>query len=407
MCAGERVTIVGTPDDDVIRGTAHADVIDGLAGGDVINGLGGNDTICGNYGTDDLRGNAGRDRLYGGADGLSGFDMSIIRGDSLRGGSGNDTLVPGLDTRGATEVVPDWILYDTAPRGVTVDLGAGTATGDGSDRLAVNGSIQLSGTPFGDHIVGTPFVDFIYAGLGADRVWGAGGGDWISVGRQDLAPDDSLPDTAYGGPGDDRLSANGGADRLVGGTGEDQLRDESSSSVDVLEGGDDDDRLDDASTQGLDVLLGQDGRDSLGVKIHPNMGTVDGGPGPDEARLDANGIAGNPPATLVTGTGHVEISTPTPIEFDVLETQAFVLSGLHWNVTGSAGRDFVNGDATLSTTMSGLGADDALAGSAGNDTFNGGTGTDCFHRDQAPDGTDTLTDVETIQVGSDRCPWLP
>jgi len=103
MCAGKRVTIVGTPGDDVIRGKARADVIDGLAGSDVITGLGGNDTICGGYGADDLRGNTGNDRLYGGLDARkdSGAGFTSLIGDTLRGGPGDDTLVPGIDARTA------------------------------------------------------------------------------------------------------------------------------------------------------------------------------------------------------------------------------------------------------------------------------------------------------------------
>ncbi len=200
-CAGSRVTIVGTSGDDHLTGTRGADVIDGLAGSDVINGLQGDDTICGGYGADDLRGNAGRDRLYGGLDARvdHGDGYTAITGDTLRGGSGDDTLVPGIDSRTAREVRPDRILYDTAPGGVRVDLTRGTATGDGTDRIAVNGPVELVGTAYADTVDGSPYADTITTGPGRDVVRSAGG-------------DDSVTTT---------LTA---AKTLAGGTGTDELR---------------------------------------------------------------------------------------------------------------------------------------------------------------------------------------
>lgn len=120
-CAGQAVTILGTPGDDMLLGTAGADVIAGLRGNDVIYGLGGHDTICGGEGDDVifggsgldlLLGEAGNDVLHGGPDadrllGGSGHDIllgedgdDILNGesgdDSLHGGSGNDQLVGGI-----------------------------------------------------------------------------------------------------------------------------------------------------------------------------------------------------------------------------------------------------------------------------------------------------------------------
>jgi hypothetical protein len=103
-----RCTIVGTPDDDVIRGTPKRDVICGLAGNDRIHALGGNDTILGGTGSDRLYGGPGRDlilarsgddRLVGGSgrdrlSGSGGKDHLLSRdgrsGDRVEGGKGHD-----------------------------------------------------------------------------------------------------------------------------------------------------------------------------------------------------------------------------------------------------------------------------------------------------------------------------
>lgn len=205
-CGGERVTIVGTSGNDHLTGTRRADVIDGLAGSDVINGLQGDDIICGGYGADDLRGNAGRDRLYGGLDARvdHGEGYTAITGDTLRGGSGDDTLVPGIDSRTARSVSPDRILYDTAPGGVRVDLTQGTATGDGTDRIAVNGPVELLGTPYADTVVGSPYADTITTGTGRDTVRAAGGDDSVTTTL-------TAAKTLEGGTGTDDLRVLAGA----------------------------------------------------------------------------------------------------------------------------------------------------------------------------------------------------
>lgn len=401
-CAGKKVTILGTPGNDHINGTRRGDVIDGLGGADVINGLGGNDTICGGYGDDDLRGNAGNDRLYGGMDGLYGLDFVTKDGDTLRGGSGNDTLVPGVDPRGFSEVVLDSIKYDNAPHALTADLGQGTATGDGTDRLVINGDVEIVGTPYADHIVGSQYTDWLLAGKGADHVWGAGGNDWIDVDGGGTTGHDA--DLAFGGPGNDRMTAAGGDDRLVGGVGTDDLTDNGATSTDVLEGGDGNDRLTDNGTSGAGSMLGQAGNDVLTVRVHPGTGTVDGGPDADVATF-RSGVSGSPSASLDTASGHVVVDTPTPIAFDAVDTEAWDLQDLPWVVSGSAGPDFVDGAYAAGVDMTGSSGDDTLVGSDDADTFDGGPDQDCFQRGSTG-GADMLTNVEVTKDGAETCPWI-
>jgi Ca2+-binding RTX toxin-like protein len=100
-CNGLEATIVGTPGRDSLVGTPRKDVIVGLSGPDVIKGLGGNDTICGGNGKDDIYGDAGRDFLDGGKgnDSAYGGDdtdhFGTTKGDghdTYRGGPGSDSF---------------------------------------------------------------------------------------------------------------------------------------------------------------------------------------------------------------------------------------------------------------------------------------------------------------------------
>lgn len=81
VCVGFKVTIMGTPADDVLVGTGGRDVINGRGGDDVIMGMAGDDLICGELGHDELWGDEGDDWLHGGAG-----------NDDLFGGPGVDRL---------------------------------------------------------------------------------------------------------------------------------------------------------------------------------------------------------------------------------------------------------------------------------------------------------------------------
>jgi hypothetical protein len=88
-CKSQRVTIIGTAANEVIRGTAARDVIAALGGNDNVSGLAGNDLICGGSGKDKLNGGPGNDTLLGqaGKDKLKGGGAK----DVCKGGKGNDS----------------------------------------------------------------------------------------------------------------------------------------------------------------------------------------------------------------------------------------------------------------------------------------------------------------------------
>jgi Ca2+-binding RTX toxin-like protein len=89
-CTSLKVTLHGTPKNDVLIGTNGNDIIDALDGNDTIYGLEGNDIICGGKGDDIIFGELGNDKIYGGSGndhiyGGYGYDM-------IDGGSGNDHI---------------------------------------------------------------------------------------------------------------------------------------------------------------------------------------------------------------------------------------------------------------------------------------------------------------------------
>ena len=132
----DRAQIVGN---DTIDGGAGDDTIDGGAGDDVLIGGSGNDTIIGGSGDDVLRGGSGQ--------------------DTLDGGAGNDTAD-----------------HSDIGLGVTVDLGAGTASyGMVTETLA---SIEnVIGSNQDDTIRGDGGVNVIEAGAGEDIITWTGGED--------------------------------------------------------------------------------------------------------------------------------------------------------------------------------------------------------------------------------------
>src|SRR5439155_1766672 len=178
--------ITGAGGNDVIEGLDGNDTLSGLAGNDTIRGGAGNDVLLGGDGNDTLEGGDGRDYLTGGAgddhlDGGLSYDravysdatgpvtINLAAGTASGAGVGTDTLVniegavgsnfadtfdatgftgssglPGVvagqssfEGRGGDDIV----TYNndvTTTSGITVNLAAGTVTGDatvGTDTL--------------------------------------------------------------------------------------------------------------------------------------------------------------------------------------------------------------------------------------------------------------------------------
>jgi Ca2+-binding RTX toxin-like protein len=338
-CFGKRATIVGTRRADVLKGTSRPDVIVGLGGNDVMRGRGGDDRICGGKGNDALVA-AGGDDLLAGEDGS----------DSLAGGGAFDVLIggPGGDTLNGGTGIGDFASYFGAPGSVTVDLAAGTATGDGSDRLT--GVEDIDGSRFDDVITGNPASNFLFGEAGNDTLAGGDGFD----GLWGLDGDDTLD----GGTGEDFasyfFSSAGVTLNLTTGTATGEGTDAIANIEDV-----------EGSRQN-DTITGDAGPNVFWA--HLGDDAIDGSTGVDTASYEfaQSGVT----ATLATGTVTGEgTDTITGIE----------------NLNGSRQNDNLTGDAG-SNVMHGLAGDDTLSGSDGDDTLIGDEGTDIL---DGGTGTDT------------------
>jgi len=225
-------TFHGGDGNDTINGGSLADKINGDAGLDTLIGNDGNDTLAGGGNADTLNGGIGNDTLQGNSS-----------ADTLIGGLGNDLLDGGSSN--------DKADYSAAAGPVTVDLAAGTATGEGNDTLV---SIE--------NVTGSAFADTI-GGNSANNVLLGGSGD----------------DVLRGADGNDALTGNAGFDQLFGDAGTDRLKWDS---ADALDGGSGFDTVD-ANVSSADTI------DLRGPGI-VNVERIQTGSGKDTVTLSLNDV---------------------------------------------------------------------------------------------------------------------
>jgi Ca2+-binding RTX toxin-like protein len=396
--------LTGTSGNDTLTGGNQDDLLSGLAGDDVLYGGKGNDTLDG--GTHGLFGDTAD---YTGA--YIGIVANLATGTASDDQGGTDTLVniqnlftdhgndflTGDDNdnlfmpRGGDDTVDggegnDTISYADDYAGDTINLQAGTATGQfaGHDTLE---SIE--------NVIGTDFNDVIMLSDACGSADGRDGNDSIAGGAGD--------DTLRGGAGNDTIDGGGGfnivsyadaastgvtptgkgvAVNLATGTATDNWGNTDhlggiqevigTQYADTLTGGD-------AANDALEVFVGGDGND-----------VISGGSGWDRV-LYTSSPAG---ITVAMTTGTVSDG------FGKTDT----LSGIE-EVWGSAFGD----------SMKGGQGGDSFEGAGGNDTLDGGLGVDRVTYMSSPGavtvnlktgtandgwgGTDTLANFEQV-VGS-------
>lgn len=475
-CFGRIATIVGTGGNDKLVGTRGPDVIVGRGGTDHIYGRGGRDRICGGSGEDRLYGGGGHDRvhaglgdesgrgswLYGGrgndrllgsrfGDGeriyggpgndlLRAFDCYDIYTDELFGGPGDDVLqqeagdawlAPGLgddevdggshergDGHRSPDRTRDHLDLSDAPGPLHVDLGAGTVSGQGNDRVD-NVEVVLGGA-FDDRLIGggsftVPETfygmagsDILAGGGGIDNLFGEGAEEWHRVMSPPFLGGEPGNDTLMGGGGDDSLRGTAGDDVYVGGDGDDTAsfyRSDAAVAVDLGAGtatGEGNDELrgieNVTGTNFADTLTGDEGDNFLyggiGTDNYDGAGGNDtlqgsmaggehlaGGTGSDTVRYECDGRQQSPL--------EVDLMTGTDSTGNTLAGIENVWSGCRGEVSGDDGpnRLFVPG------VLNGRGGDDVLEGSSTDDTLNGGDGNDVL---DGAGGTDVCTEGETL-----------
>src|SRR6266545_5096347 len=271
--------------------------------------------------------------------------------DKLSGAGGfRDILVggPGGDALNGGAGISDFAFYFGAPGPMTVDLTAGTATGDGSDTLT--GVEGIGGSGFDDVLTGNAASNFLFGDAGNDTLAGGDGDN----------------DGLWGGDGDDALDGGSGEDfvsfvftqfgvtaNLTTGTATGEGSDTLANIEDIV------------GTKHHDTLTGDAGPNVF-LPLVGNDG-IDGSGGTDTVSYEVSPSAVT--ANLSTGTATGE-GTDTLTAIENLNG-----SPLNDNLTGDAGPNVLHGLAGTDT-LSGSDGDDTLTGDEGTDTVDGGIGTD-------------------------------
>ncbi len=195
-------TLRGFDGDDTLEGGGGADILDGGAGSDtavyetstnrvIINmatdaassGHATGDTfisienITGSRFGDTITGDGGGNIISGGA----GFDvLAGFRGDdAIYGGEGNDFMTggAGADIIDGGAGSADVARYVGSNAGVTIDLGAGTASGGHAEGDVLTNVEFLFGSSFNDNLTGDANNNWLFGANGDDTLDGAGGID--------------------------------------------------------------------------------------------------------------------------------------------------------------------------------------------------------------------------------------
>ncbi|WP_404338972.1 hypothetical protein AB2M62_07420 [Sphingomonas sp. MMS12-HWE2-04] len=352
-------TIDGGDNDDVLLGRGDKDRLSGGSGNDYISGGDGDDYFSDANNTWGLYGNDGNDILVGGA-GM----------DSLYGENGDDTIIVDQDGGGVWDALggangQDTLSYERFTSGVYVDFSVlGGWSWDPTAKYiygdAISGMENLTGSQYGDTILGDS-IDNVIRGLGGN-------------------------DSLYGRDGNDILEGGAGANALDGGNGYDFASYESAESgvtadLSLAAGGDDQGPDSYVGIEGLrgsnfndeltgdggdNVLIGLAGDDLFGMTAGND--NLDGGGGFDT--LDASNAPG--PVSIYFDAGYYD-----PYYGYYTPGAGWVASGFASGTTTFANVEGFAGSA-FADYISGSAADEAFDGGAGNDYLYGGGGSDTF-----------------------------
>jgi Ca2+-binding RTX toxin-like protein len=206
-------TLLGGSGDDILDGGAGADTLNGGSGTDIVSFLTETAAITVNTtaGMVITAANAVGDTMTS-IEGVAGsnFDDSFTGGsgnDIFYGNGGNDSFITGS----GSDVVNGGLGYDTVDysasgAAISVNLGAGTASGGDAAGDTLTAVEAIIGTNFGDTLVGATGSQTLSGGGGNDNIDGASGDDTLS-----------------GGDGNDIISAGSGNDAIDGGNNIDTL----------------------------------------------------------------------------------------------------------------------------------------------------------------------------------------
>ena len=296
---------------EALYGTEYSDELSGNDEANTLGGRGGNDRLRGQAGDDLLLGNQGDDTFEGG-----------LGADTLDGGEGSDTA--------------DYFLSSNTS-GITVDLGAGTASGEEANGDVLVSIENVIGTDFADAIAGDENANNLQGGRGDDTLIGLGGDDVLIGGRG--------ADSFFGGEGEDiadySLSLDGVSINLADGSaGGGDAEGDVFDGIEIVQASFHDDTI--IGDEGDNVIRGGRGAD-----------TIDGAGGFDTADY-SQGDEGV----------HINLATRQGLSGEALGDQ---LSSIE-KLVGSTFQDTFEGSDGNDVFDGGFG-DDLLAGARGSDTY--------------------------------------
>ena len=307
------------------------------------------ENVDGSVFDDQLSGDGSDNRLFGDAG-----------DDTLKGGGGADVLDGGDDE--------DTASYLEGTTGVRADLAAGVgAFGDAAGDTYFNIE-NVTGTEYGDVLIGNDFGNQLRGEGGADTLEGGGGFDLLDGGEE--------ADHLFGGADTDWLKGGGGADQLYGEAGDDTL--EGGEGADILRGGTE-----------YDTLYGNAGNDTYELTdlTLKSFRTPAGFTFFDAVYDSVLEAADEGVDTVQVQRASAGTFTKTGYTLPDNVENGQVIGTANFNLTGNALDNVLDGNAAENILTGGDG-DDELKGAGGFDTLIGGADDDLYH----------LTDVTTVTV---------
>ncbi|MCV6592972.1 MAG: hypothetical protein OIF48_08485, partial [Silicimonas sp.] len=372
--------------------------------GETVTGSSEEDTIFGGDGADVLHAGAGDDYVTGG-DGA----------DSLYAGSGSDTLNGGAGD--------DVIFVDNEDGTATVTGGTGS---DELDFIRTSGSGGFTATYSGDGAGSFSTSEGSASGTftGIEELGGTGGNETFDASATTSGvylDGEGGDDTLIGGSGADTILADSGDDSVVGGAGNDEIY--AGTGTDTIQAGAGDDYIEVDATDGTLSISGDTGHDTLDFDGGTGFTVTFSGDGDGNFHTGGNTATGS-----FSGIEEMHFSSGNDSVNATNDSTGLDLGlqGGDDTAIGGSGADTIHGHDG-SDSLSGGAGDDLLEGGAGDDTLDGGTGNDVAEfsgawsdyaitesggtytvtdlRSGSPDGTDTITNVETFRFADgDRNP---
>ncbi len=317
-----------------LEGSAHKDRLIGDTAANTLKGLAGDDRLFGGAGDDILEGGAGADRLVGGV----GTDTASYEGSGDASGDGF---------------------------GVTVNLHAGTGSGEHAEGDTFVGIENLRGSAFIDTLIGNAEANRLIGGDGIDTLVGGLGNDFLRGGT-------GTDIYVFGGNfGEDTIQGDTDGGNLqfkqAAGLGDFTLSTDGSGNVLVAGGG---------GTVKILKAAYADGRYNLQYGAENiDLGKLSVGTDGDDNSEDANADD-----AFVRGTGEADLMYGLAGD-DTLKGLAgndLLVGGLGDDrLEGGDGEDRLVGGVGIDTLIGGDGTD-TLVGNIGNDFLRGGAGTDIY-----------------------------